>query len=77
MTAAPVADHVDRPGFLAALDDAAYAGPLCIESFTADNATIAPAASIRRPLAGTQDALATEGLAFLRRVVDDRGNCGP
>jgi D-psicose/D-tagatose/L-ribulose 3-epimerase len=63
---APGADHVDWPGFLDALSDAGYTGPLCIESFTAENATIATAASIWRPLARTQDALATEGLAFLR-----------
>jgi D-psicose/D-tagatose/L-ribulose 3-epimerase len=51
---APGADHVDWPGFLAALTDAGYAGPLCIESFTAENATIATAASIWRPLAPGQ-----------------------
>jgi D-psicose/D-tagatose/L-ribulose 3-epimerase len=64
---APGADHVDWPGFLTALGEAGYGGPLCIESFTADNATIATAASIWRPLARSQDALATDGLAFLRR----------
>jgi D-psicose/D-tagatose/L-ribulose 3-epimerase len=63
---APGADHVDWPGFLAALDDAGYTGPLCIESFTAENDSIATAASIWRPLARTQDAIATDGLAFLR-----------
>ncbi len=67
---APGADHVDWSGFLAALGDAGYGGPLCIESFTADNATIATAASIWRPLARNQDALATDGLAFLRRIVE-------
>jgi D-psicose/D-tagatose/L-ribulose 3-epimerase len=67
---APGADHVDWAGFLAALAEADYGGPLCIESFTADNATIATAASIWRPLAGSQDALATDGLAFLRRIVE-------
>ena len=66
---APGADHIDWPGFFAALDDAAYAGPICIESFTSDNVTIATAASIWRPLAPTQDELATDGLAFLRRAV--------
>ncbi|GII81691.1 tagatose 3-epimerase [Sphaerisporangium rufum] len=64
----PGADRFDWPGFIAALDDAGYAGPLVIESFTADNKTIATAASVWRPLAPTQDALATEGLAFLRTV---------
>lgn len=65
---APGADHMDWPGLRAALADAGYRGPLCIESFTADNASIATAASIWRPLARSQDAIATDGLAFLRRV---------
>ena len=43
-----------------------YDGPVCIESFTGDNATIATAASIWRPLAPSQDRLATDGLAFLK-----------
>ncbi|OZM84227.1 sugar phosphate isomerase/epimerase [Pseudonocardia sp. MH-G8] len=65
---APGADHVDWARLLAALDDAGYAGPLCIESFTAENASIATAASIWRPLARSQDAIATDGLRFLRAV---------
>ena len=65
---APGADHVDWMALRDALDDAGYGGPLCIESFTADNASIATAASIWRPLARSQDAIATDGLAFLRRV---------
>ena len=47
-----------------------YRGPLGIESFTGDNATIAAAASVWRPLAPTQDALARDGLAFLRSLTD-------
>ena len=35
------------------------------ESFTLENQTIARAAAIWRPLAPSQDALATDGLAFL------------
>lgn len=66
---APGADHLDWQGFLAALDDVGYGGPLVIESFTAENATIATAASVWRPLARTQDAIATDGLAFLRKVM--------
>lgn len=62
----PGDDHLDWPGIFAALDRAGYDGPICIESFTGDNATIATAASIWRPLAPTQDALAVDGLAFLR-----------
>ena len=45
-----------------------WPGPLCIESFTAENASIATAASIWRPLARSQDAIATDGLAFLRAL---------
>jgi D-psicose/D-tagatose/L-ribulose 3-epimerase len=67
----PGRDHLDWPGILAALDDAAYTGPLCIESFTAHNASIARAASIWRPLADTQDALAVDGLRFLRSLQED------
>lgn len=65
---APGADHLDWPALLAALDDVGYAGPLCIESFTGDNESIATAASIWRPLAVTQDAIAVDGLAHLRRL---------
>ncbi|WP_199434972.1 sugar phosphate isomerase/epimerase family protein [Qaidamihabitans albus] len=65
----PGRDHFDWPGLLAALGDAGYTGPLCIESFTSHNQSIATAASIWRPLAESQDALATDGLAFLREVM--------
>lgn len=63
---APGNDHLDWTGILAALRDVGYRGPLCIESFTAENRTIARAAAIWRPLAPTQDQLAIAGLAFLR-----------
>lgn len=62
---APGADHLDWRGFLAALDEVGYDGPLTIESFSGDNRTIATAASIWRPLAVNQDAIAVDGLAFL------------
>lgn len=62
----PGDDHLDWPAIFAALDATGYGGPVCIESFTGDNATIATAASIWRPLAPTQDRLATDGLAFLK-----------
>lgn len=65
---APGADHMDWGALHDALEDAGYGGPLCIESFTAENASIATAASIWRPLARSQDAIATDGLAFLRRL---------
>ncbi|GAA4103204.1 sugar phosphate isomerase/epimerase family protein [Nonomuraea soli] len=65
---APGQDRFAWPDFTAALDAAGYRGPLVIESFTAHNQTIATAASIWRPLAPSQDALAVEGLAFLRTL---------
>lgn len=65
---APGSDHLDWGAHLAALRDVGYGGPLCIESFTAENKTIARAAAIWRRLAPTQDAIATEGLAFLRGI---------
>ena len=65
---APGGDQTDWKALLTALDEVDYAGPLNIESFTADNASIATAASIWRPLAPTQDDLARDGLAFLRSL---------
>ena len=63
---APGLDHLDWSEIGAALRAIRYRGMLGIESFTADNATIATAASIWRPLSPSQDQLATDGLAFLR-----------
>jgi len=66
-------DHLDWDAFFDALDDAGYDGPLTLESFTGENDTIATAASIWRPLAESQDALAERSLAFLRRTLASRG----
>ncbi|MCE6996296.1 sugar phosphate isomerase/epimerase [Saccharothrix sp. S26] len=68
----PGDDHLDWADVVAALAEARYTGPLCIESFTGENASIATAASIWRPLAPTQDALATDGLRFLKEVIGTR-----
>jgi D-psicose/D-tagatose/L-ribulose 3-epimerase len=65
----PGADHLDWPGLARALREVRYDGPVCIESFTSENKTIAVAASIWRPLAPTQDALARDGLDFLRALL--------
>jgi D-psicose/D-tagatose/L-ribulose 3-epimerase len=67
---APGADHFDWPRFFAALASTGYSGAVCIESFTAQNETIATAASIWRPLARSQDALASDGLSYLGAVVE-------
>jgi D-psicose/D-tagatose/L-ribulose 3-epimerase len=63
---APGDDHLDWNGIRRGLVGIGYRGMLGIESFTADNETIATAASIWRPLAASQDALAVDGLKFLR-----------
>ena len=65
---APGGDQTDWPAVIEALDGIGYAGPLNIESFTGENATIAVAASIWRPLAVSPDALAADGLAHLRTL---------
>lgn len=66
---APGADHLDWPRLFAALRTTDYRGAVCIESFTAENETIATAASIWRPLAPSQDRLALDGLQHLRKVL--------
>ena len=58
-------DHTDWDAFFDALDDAGYSGALTLESFTGDNDTIATAASIWRPLAESQDELASITYDFL------------
>jgi D-psicose/D-tagatose/L-ribulose 3-epimerase len=64
----PGADPIPWQPIVAALHDVGYDGALVIESFTPDNQTIARAAAIWRPLAPSQDALAEDGLAFLRQT---------
>ncbi|MDQ6720650.1 MAG: sugar phosphate isomerase/epimerase [Candidatus Dormibacteraeota bacterium] len=66
---APGGDQVPWPKIAAALRGAGYEGPIVIESFTIENQAIARAAAIWRPLAPTQDAIATEGLRFLRALL--------
>lgn len=65
---APGSGHVDWDGVLAALDRVGYKGQVVIESFTPTIKEIARAVSIWRPLASSPDALAADGLAFLRKA---------
>ena len=65
-------DHTDWPATLAALDDAGYQGILGLESFTGENATIAVAASVWRPLASSQDDLAERTLRYLTALQAQR-----
>lgn len=63
---APGTGNIDWDGVAAALRDINYNGPVVIESFTSKVKSIARAAAIWRPLAPSQDALAQDGLAFLK-----------
>jgi D-psicose/D-tagatose/L-ribulose 3-epimerase len=66
---APGGDQIPWPRMASALRDVGYRGPIVIESFTIENQAIARAAAIWRALAPTQDAIATEGLSFLRALL--------
>lgn len=63
---APLRDHLDWSGIRNSLIAIGYEGMLGFESFTADNETIATAASIWRPFAATQDELALTALRELQ-----------
>jgi D-psicose/D-tagatose/L-ribulose 3-epimerase len=67
---APGGDQIPWPSIAAALREVRYEGPIVIESFTIENQAIARAAAIWRKLAPTQDAIATEGLRFLRGLLN-------
>jgi D-psicose/D-tagatose/L-ribulose 3-epimerase len=66
---APGSGHVTWEEVCQALKDIQYDGPVVIESFTAKVKSIARAAAIWRPLASSQDALAAEGLKFLKQLL--------
>jgi D-psicose/D-tagatose/L-ribulose 3-epimerase len=60
--------NIDWDHIAAALRDVKYNGHAVIESFT-PACSLAGAAAIWRPLAKSQDALAGEGLAFLKKLL--------
>lgn len=66
----PGEDHLDWLGIRAALQEVRYDGAVVIESFTTDITEIAKAVSLWRPLADSQDALARNGLAFLKSMLN-------
>lgn len=68
---APGSGHVPWQDVAKACRDIGYDGPVVIESFTNKVKTIARAAAIWRPLAKTQDQLASDGLRFLRALFAD------
>jgi D-psicose/D-tagatose/L-ribulose 3-epimerase len=66
---APGAGHVPWREVADALDDIGYGGWVVIESFVPTIVEIARAVSLWRPLAESPDALARDGLAFLKGVL--------
>jgi D-psicose/D-tagatose/L-ribulose 3-epimerase len=65
----PGSGHVPWNDVAQALKDIDYQGPVVIESFTDQVKSIARAAAIWRPLASSQDALAENGLRFLKQLL--------
>jgi len=65
---APGSGHVPWGEVVGALKEIGYDGALVIESFTPGVKEIARAAAIWRPLAPSEDDLARDGLAFLKRT---------
>ncbi len=65
---APGSGHLDWTGIKQALDEIGYRGAAVIESFTPGSKEIAKAASIWRPLASSQNLLASEGRQFLNQL---------
>jgi D-psicose/D-tagatose/L-ribulose 3-epimerase len=64
----PGEDHLPWADIVGALRASSYDGPVVIEAFTPEIKEIARAVSLWRPLARSQDLLASEGLAHLRRA---------
>ena len=65
----PGRGQVAWPAVATALADVGYSGPVVIESFTPEVKSIARAVCIWRDIAPNQDAIASEGLAFLRELL--------
>ncbi len=66
---APGSGNVTWPEVAQALRDTGYNGPVVIESFTSKVKSIARAAAIWRSFERSQDALAENGLEFLKKLL--------
>ncbi|HVP19885.1 MAG TPA: sugar phosphate isomerase/epimerase family protein [Spirochaetia bacterium] len=66
---APGTGHVTWNEIAAALKKVKFAGALVIESFSTEVKEIARAAAVWRPLASSPEALARDGLAFLKKLM--------
>lgn len=64
----PGEDHLPWADIVAALRETGFSGAVVIEAFNPKITSIARAVSLWRPLADSEDALASGGLAHLRRV---------
>ena len=69
---APGSGHLDWIEVRDALRDAGYDGVCTIESYNPDLPALVQRTSFWRPLASSPDALAREGLVFLRKLFDSR-----
>ena len=65
----PGNDHIDWVGIFQALKQINYTGAIVIESFTPEVEIIARAASIWREIEPSKEAIAQEGLAFLKSLM--------
>lgn len=65
----PGGDQTDWKGIAAALRAVRYEGDIVIESFTQDVKVIARAAAIWRQIEPSREAIAVDGLKFLRRIL--------
>jgi D-psicose/D-tagatose/L-ribulose 3-epimerase len=65
----PGSGHVDFPGIAAALTEIGYDGWVTIESFGYSHKELAAAAAIWRDLAPTPEAVAFDGLPFLKKLM--------
>lgn len=68
---APGGDHIDWDGIREALKEVNYRGSLIVESFTPAVKVIAKAASIWRDFEPSREAIAINGVAFLRNHFKD------
>lgn len=66
----PGSGHIPWSEYFDALDDIGYAGSIVVESFLPTVEAIARAVSLWRPVAPSMDALARDGLAFVRSMSD-------
>jgi len=68
----PGTGHLDWKGIHEALTDISYDDAIVIETFGAPSKELARAACIWRPLANSADELASEGLAFYKKIFSSK-----